>query len=167
MTRAVVLLAAALAGCAPVATRLEKSAMQPSGVSTVDQEVAEALFRHMIERSGRPISEPIASFCIATGATNATIGDPPPELVRRLASLRPPVKPYSACRFTVDDVRDSASGGYAILFKVSDIACADAAHCTAVGGYVANSQNGKGSRYQLERRDDSWHVTGEQLFVVS
>jgi hypothetical protein len=115
---------------------------------------------------GRPISEPIVAYCIATGATNATVGDPPPELVRRLANVRPKVKPFSACASGPDDITDAASGGYAILYKLSDIICSDADHCTLVGGYVANSANGRGSRYQLERRGGQWRVTGEQIMVV-
>ena len=167
MKRAAVVLAV-VAGCAPApAPPAAPVPLAAASSGTLDLDLAEAVFRHLFGTAGRPISEPIAAYCIATGATNATIGDPPLELVRRLANVRPAVKPYSACASGADNITDRASGGYAILYKLSDIACADADHCTVLGGYAANSANGRGSRYQLERRSGQWRVTGEQIMVVA
>jgi hypothetical protein len=165
--RAALLLAVIVAGCAPATPQPAAPAPAPAPSAALDLGLAEAVFRHLFATSGRPISAPIATYCIATGVTNATVGDPPPELVRRLADIRPSVKPSSACATGPDDITDTASGGFAILYKLSDIACADADHCTVMGGYVANSANGRGSQYQLERRGGQWRVTGEQIRVVS
>jgi len=116
----------------------------------------EALLRQQIARAAPPGTE-YAAICISTQGFRPQ-SDPPSELVARLQDIRPPVKPWSACKWVDPQPVDLVTGRPAVLIA-NDIRCTDADRCSGTGGASFSNEGGSHYNYGLERRDGRWTIT--------
>jgi hypothetical protein len=115
-----------------------------------------ALFRDQIARVAPPGSE-YAAICISNQGFRPP-SDPAPALVALLSDVRPPVRPWSACRWTDERPIDIASGRPAIQIAHS-ISCSDVTHCAGTGGYAYGNMAAASFNYSMEWRSGHWVIS--------
>ena len=152
--------ALAAAGCA---TSPAVTAVSPisSGARPITLDVAEAVFRYQFTQGGGIA----ATYCIGFGR-GSTLGDPPPELVARLAGPSLVVKAASACGFG-DRAFDKANRADAVIFYVDTMTCAGPRRCTVQGGYLVGNMSASANRYELRRTGGRWRVASDMIEAVS
>jgi hypothetical protein len=123
----------------------------------------EALFRHQIVRIA-PLGSEYTTVCISTQGFRPQ-SDPAPELVARLHDVAPPVKPWSACRWSDARPLDAATGRPAVQVAQS-LQCIDADHCKGSGGYAYGNLGANFFDYALTRQSGRWAV-GELMTGIS
>lgn len=122
-----------------------------------------ALFRDQIAHVAPPGSE-YAAICISNQGFRPA-GDPAPQLVALLSDVRPPVRPWSACRWTDERPVEIATGRPAVQIAHS-ISCSDVTHCAGTGGYAYGNMAAASFNYSMEWRDGHW-VVGALMTAIS
>lgn len=163
-----------LAGTAVLATacaprempEMQVSAHPPQWVRTGD--MTEAAFRYLFVNNASAFKHNVAAYCVGLGQ-GQTLRDPEPRMVMALnvkdADPRPVVLPASGCVQGVD-VKDRATGGRAILFRVSDVQC-QGDSCTFQGGYYEGNVSASNGMFRATRHGDSWQIMPAGPQVIS
>jgi hypothetical protein len=150
-----------LAACAAPTQPITVSAQSDPVVLPGNPQVA--LFRDQIAHVAPPGSE-YAAICISNQGFRPA-RDPAPELVALLSDVRPPVRPWSACRWADERPIDIATGRAAIQIAHS-ISCRDLTHCAGTGGYAYGNMAGASFNYSMEWRGGRWAI-GALITAVS
>jgi hypothetical protein len=122
-----------------------------------------ALFRDQIAHVA-PSGSEYAAICISDEGFRPA-RDPAPELVALLSDVRPPVRPWSACRWTDERPIETATGRPAVQVAHS-ISCSDLRHCAGTGGYAYGNMGAASFNYSMEWRAGKW-VIGAMITAVS
>lgn len=137
------------------------------GIGLSNLDAAEALYRHQIGNNASGGQRNVALVCLGAGPDPDRLSDPPQALLARFVAHSPPVKGISACRW--DEIRwsDRSTGAQAIVHYVTDLSCASTTRCTGRGGYLEGNLSASGNRYELERLNGRWQVTGDMMEWIS
>ncbi len=132
----------------------------------------EATFRHMFTDNASGGQSAVAAFCISVGKSGQEMAvnpilDPSPELLSRLADVRPNVLPGSGCAWTDVAIVEKKSRKHALLFAITEILCSSASKCEVKGGYLEGNLSSSGNTYVVERNKDVWKVTGNTMHWIS
>jgi hypothetical protein len=137
------------------------------GLNGSNLDAAEALYRHQIGNNASGGKLNVALLCLGAGLHPDDLTDPPAALLARFERHRPAVKGISACRWNDIQWADRATGARAIVHYVTDLFCASPTRCNARGGYLEGNLSASGNRYELERRNGRWQVTGDMMEWIS
>ena len=105
------------------------------------------------------------------GSTGSATGDPPSDLLRRLADQSVPVRPASQCRIGNDSeggqVYDVATGPTGLMLTIGGIDCPLIGACTVAGGYYEANLSSSGNSYKVQKQDGRWVVVEDQMQWIS
>ncbi|HEX9963794.1 MAG TPA: hypothetical protein VGB04_02290 [Allosphingosinicella sp.] len=137
------------------------------GIDAANLDAAEALYRHQIGNNASGGQRNVALLCLGAGPRPDGLSDPPAPLLARFAGHEPEVKGVSACRWNETHWADRSTGAHAIVHYVTGLDCPSATRCTGRGGYLEGNMSASGSRFELERRNGRWQVTGDMIEWIS
>jgi hypothetical protein len=123
-------------------------------------DLLEALFRYQFEHNASEAQQGVEYYFLSLDDAQ----DPPPELIARFRAHVPKVRPLSQATVSATGrVTDRASGGLGLIFKIDAIRWIDARTAIADGGYYETGLSSSGNSYRIERRDNTWYVTGDVI----
>jgi hypothetical protein len=142
----------ALAVSLPQAARGDDLSPPPFNVAA-----AQAAVRYELDAiKGRLQDQPLLCLAAGDGSFLVSLAEPPPELVARLADVRPAFKPLGQCPMPRHGVPvDPVSGKDGVLVTVWSTKCRDDSHCdveVSIGPY------GYGDLDSLAKTADGWSV---------
>jgi hypothetical protein len=137
------------------------------GINAANLDAAEALYRHQIASNASGGQRNVALLCLGAGPTPDRLSDPPAALLARFAGDKPSVRGISACRWDDTHWADRSTGAHALVHYVTGLDCPSAGRCTGRGGYLEGNLSASGNRYELERRNGRWQVTGDVMEWIS
>jgi hypothetical protein len=168
------------AGCAPArpaappleAPRVHAPTLQVSRAAphrfeaADDDDVREAVFRHLFEHNASGLQRRAKVFCLQIEGK----ADPSPELLRRFEGNEPRVKKASLCAFSHGPaggrVQDE-TGAPGLIFRVDSIQRTGRDSAVVEGGYFEAGLSASGNTYELSRESGRWVVTKDTMRWIS
>ncbi|PMQ18452.1 hypothetical protein [Janthinobacterium sp. AD80] len=132
----------------------------------------EALIRYQMTHNYAATKDDVDIFCVEISNVfdrrSSSKMDPPAILIERLNDGRRKVRKGSDCAYDEDSgVFEKSSNSPALILVVGEHSWDSATSMTITGGYYEGSLSASGSTYQLEKRDDKWEVTKDELGWIS
>lgn len=131
-----------------------------------EDDIREAVFRHQFEYNASGQQKTAHAYCLAI-LVNDKDSDPSEQLIKRFAHHKPPVRKWSACRWTAIQVVENRTGRPALIFSVGKIEWISDAEVSVGGGYEEGNVSSSGNAYILKKQDGKWTVTKDQITVIS
>ncbi len=134
------------------------------------EDIIEVVFRHMCQPE--PFEKEVSHnvnlvhkvYFLAVG----DFQDPSPDLLKRLADLKSPVKPISAGEWKDYFIYDKATGERGAAFYVRSISMRSRDDCEVEAViHPGGGLSASGPVYRVARRNGKWTVVGERLKWVS
>lgn len=167
MTRRLLLVVVAMA-VAMVAATTATMAMAPaasaaSSALSVDDQVREAVFKHLFKQNASGMKERAAFYFLSLGDSDKP-QDPSPALMARFAEHRPRVEPVSRARISVEEgIRHRETGEKGIVFRVTAIKRVSDDVMEVEGGYHEGTLSASGNVFRVERKNGVWVVTDDKM----
>jgi hypothetical protein len=145
------------------------AASASASVSTlsVDDQVREAVFRHLFAHNGSGSRDRAAVYFLSLGDVDKP-QDPSPALMARFAQHRPRVEAISRARVGFEEgVRHRDTGERGLVFGVNTIKRVSDDVVEVEGGYYEGNLSASGNFYRVERKAGVWVVTDDKMQWVS
>jgi hypothetical protein len=130
---------------------------------TVDDQVREAVFRHLFTHNASGMKDSAPVYFLSVGEADKP-RDPSPELMARFAGHKPRVEPVSHARVSFDEgVRHRDTGEQGIIFRITSLKRVSENVVEAEGGYYVGNLSASGNVFRVERIAGVWVVTGDKM----
>lgn len=149
----------------PVAIQ-ELRVAPPPRLETDDDDIREAVFRHLFEHNVSGLQGAARAFCLQIEGE----ADPSPELLRRFEGNEPRVKKASLCSTGHGPrggrVQDEL-GAPGLIFRVDSIQRTGPDSAVVEGGYYEAGLSASGNLYELARESGRWVVKKDTMRWIS
>jgi hypothetical protein len=139
------------------------SAASSTSTLSVDDQVREAVFRHLFTHNASGMKDRAAVYFLSL----AEIGkskDPSPALMARFAQHKPRVEAVSRARVSPDEgVRHRETGEPGLVFRVTAIKRVSNDVVDVECGYYEGNMSSSGNTYRVERKSGVWVVTDARM----
>jgi hypothetical protein len=152
----------------PVHTSLREAprAAPPRSEAGDDDDIREAVFRHLFEHNASGQQRAAKVFCLQAEEKR----DPSPELLRRFEGNEPRVKKASLCTFAHGRGRGGVqdeTGAPGLIFRVDSIQRTGPDSAVVEGGYFEAGLSASGNVYELARESGRWVVKKDTMRWIS
>lgn len=131
---------------------------------SVDDQVREAVFKHMFTHNASGMKDRAGVYFLAIDEGGGKRRDPSPALMARFAAQRPRVEPVSRADISFDQgVIHRQTGERGILFRIGAIKRVKDDVVEVEGGYHEGNLSASGNVYRVERIAGVWVVTGDKM----
>ena len=146
---------------------LEVSRAAPTPLETADDDdVREAVFRHLFEHNASGLQGAAKVFCLQIEGQ----ADPSPALLRRFEGNEPRVKKASLCTSRNGSGRgrvQDETGAPGLIFRVDSIKRTGPDTAVVEGGYFEAGLSASGNIYELARESGRWVVKKDTMQWIS
>jgi hypothetical protein len=131
---------------APILLFVTTSSILAADSDRVGQEddIREAVFRHQFEHNASGQQKTAHAYCLSIMAGEKD-SHPPPQFIKRFAHHKPPVRKWSACHWTTQQVVENRMGRSALIFRVAEIKWISDSEVTVHGGYEEGNVSSSGN----------------------
>ncbi len=158
--------AAAPVEAPPVHTSLQTPTVAPPVEAYEEDDLREAVFRHLFEHNASGLQRAAKVFCLQAEGKR----DPSPELLRRFEGNEPRVKMVSLCTFVHGRARGGVrdeTGAPGLIFRVDSIKRTGPDTAVVEGGYFEAGLSASGNIYELARESGRWVVKKDTMRWIS
>lgn len=127
-----------------------------------EDSIREAVFRYQFEHNASGQQQKAKVYFLSIGKNE----DPSDAFMARFDKHKPPVKKRSQATGKFE-VIDKQTGERGLIFGVTTIEKLDEDKATVDGGYYEAGLSASGNTYTVERKDNKWVVTKDQMRWIS
>ena len=124
-----------------------------------EEAIREAVFRYQFWHNGSAQQQTAKVYFLSIGDDE----DPSDAFMARFDKHTPPVKKRSQAKGNID----KETGKRGLIFWVATIGPLDEDKVAVDGGYYEDGLSASGNVYTVERKDDKWVVTKNQMLWIS
>lgn len=129
-----------------------------------EDDIREATFRYQFLHNASGLQQKADVYFLSLGGKDR---DPSDEFMKRFADHKPPVKKVSQSAGRMEGVRDKATGGRGLIFRVEAIKWVSDTEVTVSGGYYEGGLSSSGNSYHLKKQKDKWVVEKSEMHWIS
>jgi hypothetical protein len=141
---------------------LEAYRMQRTLTPADEDDIREAVFRYQFKHNASGQQQNTKVYFLSVGKNK----DPSDAFMARFRNHKPPVKKRSDATGKFE-VIDKKTGDRGLIFSAGTIKQLDNDKVIVDGGYYEAGLSSSGNAYTVERKDNKWVVTKDQMLWIS